>query len=67
MRIFWNQLSIVGSTMGDMDEFRQSTSFFRSGSLEPTIDCVIDASDGIQAWSRLEAGEQFGKIVLNWS
>ena len=67
MRIFWNQLSIVGSTMGDMDEFRQATSFFRSGSLEPTIDCVIDAADGVQAWSRLEAGDQFGKIVLNWA
>ena len=67
MRIFWNQLSIIGSTMGDMDEFRQCTSLFTSGSLEPVIDSVLDAAKGVQAWERLESGEQFGKIVLNWS
>ncbi|MEE2906813.1 MAG: zinc-binding dehydrogenase [Planctomycetota bacterium] len=66
-RIFWNQLSIVGSTMGDMHEFRRSTALFKSGAIKPVIDSVIKASDGPSAWARLEAGDQFGKIVLKWS
>ncbi|MCH2132689.1 MAG: zinc-binding dehydrogenase [Phycisphaerales bacterium] len=67
MRIFWNQLSIMGSTMGDMEEFRQSTALFQSGAISPVIDQVIDASSGQEAWARLESGDQFGKIVLNWT
>ena len=65
-RIFWHQLTIVGSTMGDMDEFRQVVSLFQSGALKPTIDRVFTPPEAEAAWHRLEAGEQFGKIVLDW-
>ncbi len=65
-RVFWNQLSIVGSTMGDMHEFRQATSLFTSGALKPVIDRVIRADDGVSGWNELETGTQFGKIVLDW-
>ena len=67
MRIFWNQLSIIGSTMGDMHEFRQATSLFKSGALKPVIDSIVEAPQGASAWKRLEAGEQFGKIVVKWN
>ena len=53
--------------MGDMDEFRQAVSLFQSGSLRPTIDRVFTPEQGHEAWGRLEAGEQFGKIVLDWT
>ncbi|MDG2094029.1 MAG: zinc-binding dehydrogenase [Phycisphaerales bacterium] len=66
-RIFWNQLTIIGSTMGTMDEFRQAVALFKSGSLKPTIDKVFTPAESSEAWGRLEAGEQFGKIVLDWS
>lgn len=65
-RIFWNQLRLVGSTMGDMAEFRQVVSLFRSGAIRPQIDRVFAPSDGVQAFERLEAGEQFGKLVVDW-
>jgi len=65
-RIFWNQLRIVGSTMGDMREFREVVSLFRSGAIKPTIDQVFAPSDGREAFARLEAGEQFGKLVVDW-
>ncbi|MGI9013033.1 MAG: zinc-binding dehydrogenase [Phycisphaerales bacterium] len=65
-RIFWNQLSIVGSTMGDMDDFRAVTSLLLTSQLHPVIDSVHDAADGRDAYQRLEAGEQFGKVVLRW-
>ena len=65
-RIFWNQQSIIGSTMGDMDEFRQVVSLFRSGALRPAIDNVYDASEAAEAYARLESGDQFGKVTLRW-
>ncbi|MDP6693292.1 MAG: zinc-binding dehydrogenase [Phycisphaerales bacterium] len=64
-RIFWNQLDIVGSTMGDMDEFRAVISLFKNGMM-PVIDSVHEAKDAQTAFSRIESGEQFGKIVIRW-
>jgi NADPH:quinone reductase-like Zn-dependent oxidoreductase len=65
-RIFWNQLRLVGSTMGDMREFREVVSLFRSGAIRPQIDRVFAPSEGRDAFERLEAGEQFGKLVVDW-
>lgn len=65
-RIFWNQLTIVGSTMGTMDEFREAVALLRSGALRPVIDQVVTPDDASAAYARLEASEQFGKIVLRW-
>lgn len=65
-RVFWNQLSILGSTMGDMAEFRQVTDLFLAGSLKPVIDKVFPADEAANAYARLEAADQFGKIVVTW-
>lgn len=65
-RIFWNQLTVIGSTMGDMAEFREAVALFRSGHLTPVVDSVHAPADGAKAYARLEAAEQFGKIVVDW-
>lgn len=65
-RVFWNQLRVLGSTMGTNDELREVAALFRSGHLAPVVDQVFDARNAAQAYQRLEAGEQFGKIVLRW-
>ncbi|MAY74209.1 MAG: alcohol dehydrogenase [Phycisphaerae bacterium] len=65
-RIFWNQLRLLGSTMGSNDEFREVTSLFRSGALRPVVDAVVHARDGRKAFEKLESGEQFGKLVVRW-
>jgi NADPH:quinone reductase-like Zn-dependent oxidoreductase len=65
-RIFWNQLRLVGSTMGDMREFREVVALFRSGAIRPVIDRVFAPTEGAEAFARLEAGEQFGKLVVDW-
>ena len=53
-RIFWNQLSVLGSTMGDMDEFRSVMALFRTGALQPVIDSVFEVEQAASAWhSRL--------------
>ncbi len=66
-RIFWNQLRLLGSTMGDMNEFRNVAALLRSGHLQPVVDQVFDPSDASAAYRRLEDGKQFGKIVFKWS
>lgn len=65
-RIFWNQLSILGSTMGDMKEFHDVLSLLKSGT-RPVIDSVHDAQDAASAFARLESGEHFGKVLLRWT
>ncbi|TVQ59770.1 MAG: alcohol dehydrogenase [Phycisphaerales bacterium] len=65
-RIFWNQLRILGSTMGTNEEFHEISALFNAGHLAPVVDKVYDWKDARVAWQRLEAGEQFGKIVLQW-
>ncbi|NNM24644.1 MAG: zinc-binding dehydrogenase, partial [Phycisphaerales bacterium] len=65
-RIFWNQLSVLGSTMGDMAEFRAVTSLFSSGALSPVIDSCHTPDAAPAAYARLESGEHFGKVVIDW-
>lgn len=65
-RIFWNQLRIVGSTMGSNDDFASITALFNAGALKPVVDKVYPASQAGEAFKRLSNGEQMGKIVLDW-
>ncbi len=65
-RIFWNQLKILGSTMGTNNEFKEVVALFNNGSLKPVIDQVFTPDQCTQAYERLEAGDQFGKIVIDW-
>ncbi len=65
-RVFWNQLRVLGSTMGSNAEFREVAALFRDGRLAPVVDRVFEAKDGVGAYERLEAQEQFGKIVVTW-
>lgn len=65
-RIFWNQLSIIGSTMGTMAEFRQVMALLAAGALAPVVDRTYRPEEAQEAYARLEAGQQFGKIVFDW-
>ena len=63
-RLWWKQLTIYGSTMGTRDDFRGAYELVASGRARPVIDEVFALEDARAAHERLEAGEQFGKIVL---
>ena len=65
-RVFWNQLSILGSTMGDMAEFREVLAHFAGGRLRPVIDSVHPPEACSAAYERLETSGQFGKVVIDW-
>ncbi len=63
-RLFWNQWTIMGSTMGNDSEFEAVVREFNEGRLQPVIDSVFSLEDGRSAFERMESGEQFGKIVI---
>ena len=65
-RIFWNQLRLLGSTMGTNEEFAEVAALYRSGALKPAIDNVFEAHNGAAAYTRLESAEQFGKVVVKF-
>jgi NADPH:quinone reductase-like Zn-dependent oxidoreductase len=63
-RIWWKQLTIYGSTMGMRGDFEAAYDLVRSGRARPVVDSVYPLAEARAAHERLEAGEQFGKIVL---
>ena len=62
--IFGKQISLIGSTMGNHQDFRVVIELLRQGKLKPVIGRVIPLRDGIEAYRLMEEGRQFGKIVL---
>jgi len=63
-RVFWNQQTILGSTMGNDAEFDAIAAEFRAGRLVPPVDSVFTLDEGRRAFERLQSGEQFGKVVI---
>jgi NADPH:quinone reductase-like Zn-dependent oxidoreductase len=63
-KLFWNQWSILGSTMGNDAEFAAIVGHFDAGRLRPPVDRVYPLAEGRAAFARLEAGAQFGKLVV---
>ena len=62
-RLFFKQYEIIGSTMGSYEEFDAVSTLVELG-LDVHIDHVYPLADYAEAMTRLEAGEQLGKIVL---
>jgi NADPH:quinone reductase-like Zn-dependent oxidoreductase len=63
-RIWWKQLTIYGSTMGTREDFEGAYELVKSGRAKPVVDSVFPLAEARAAHERLEAAEQFGKIVL---
>ena len=63
-KIFWNQLKIMGSTMGSDQDFREMLYLVSLKQIRPIIDQVFALENAVEAFDRMKAGAQFGKIVL---
>ena len=63
-RVWWKQLSILGSTMGTGEDFAGAFELVKSGRARPVVDTVLPLEEIRAGHERLEAGEQLGKIVL---
>jgi NADPH:quinone reductase-like Zn-dependent oxidoreductase len=63
-RMFWNQWTLMGSTMGSEAEFEAIVGELHAGRLVPPVDSVYALADGRAAYERLASGRQFGKVVV---
>jgi NADPH:quinone reductase-like Zn-dependent oxidoreductase len=64
-RLWWKQLSVLGSTMGMPSDFEGAYQLVRSGRARVHVDSVFPLADARRAHERLESGAQFGKVVLS--
>jgi NADPH:quinone reductase-like Zn-dependent oxidoreductase len=64
-RIWWKQLTIVGSTMGTKEDFEAVYELVASGRVKPLVDKVFPLAEAAAAHERMEAGEHLGKIILS--
>jgi NADPH:quinone reductase-like Zn-dependent oxidoreductase len=62
--IFWKQIDILGSTMGNQQEFAEIVRLLGRRKLLPCIDRSFDFEDASAALEHLQSQRQFGKVVL---
>lgn len=63
-RLFWNQYTIMGSTMGNAAEYRDVVGQLAAGRLRPIVDRVLPLAEARAGFERLQRGEQLGKIAI---
>jgi NADPH:quinone reductase-like Zn-dependent oxidoreductase len=62
--IFARHLSVIGSTMSHLKDFKTVMGLVMAGKLNPVLDQMFALKDARFAQERLWKGEQFGKITL---
>jgi NADPH:quinone reductase-like Zn-dependent oxidoreductase len=63
-RVFFTQLSVVGSTMGTRDQLTRLASFCEQAGARPVIDRVLPLAQAREGFAAMIAGTQVGKIVF---
>jgi NADPH:quinone reductase-like Zn-dependent oxidoreductase len=63
-KVFWKQLSLLGSTMGSPSDWRAMNAFVDRHALRPVVSEVFPFDRAIEAFDLMERGGQFGKIVV---
>lgn len=63
-RVFFLQLDVVGSTMGNRGELERLIRFCELTGVRPVVDAVFPLAEAREAFARLAEGDVFGKIVL---
>ncbi|MFB6354615.1 MAG: zinc-binding dehydrogenase [Halobacteriales archaeon] len=63
-RIFWNQLSVLGSTMATPGEIDDVLPLVWDGTFEPHVRAVLPMSETARAHELIESREGFGKVVV---
>jgi NADPH:quinone reductase-like Zn-dependent oxidoreductase len=62
--VFWKQLAILGSTMATDAEFDAAMRQVAAGRLRPVVGTVLPLDEARRGHELLEAGQVFGKLVL---
>src|SRR5690349_5080747 len=63
-RIFFLQLSVIGSTMGTRGELASLVTLLDSTGLRPVIDRVLPMTEARDGFAAMASGDVFGKVVF---
>ncbi len=63
-RIFFLQLSVIGSTMGTRDELASLVTMLDATGLRPVVDRVLPMTEARDGFAAMAGGDVFGKIVF---
>lgn len=62
--VFGKHLSLIGSTMGTLNDFKEVMGLVFAGKLKPVVDQTFPLAEAHRAQERLMSGEQLGKVIL---
>ena len=65
-RIFWNQISLQGTTMGNDEEFGSMIKFVGDHKIIPMIDSVRPFQNILEAFEIMKSNSQSGKLVVTF-
>ena len=65
--LFYRQLTLCGSMMGNKAELLRVLKFFKDGKLRPVVDRVFPLEKAHEAFTRMQSSQHFGKIVVEAS
>ncbi len=63
-KVFWKQLSLLGTTMGSPADWQAMVAFVAANQIRPVVSDVFPLSAAAQAFAVMANGDQFGKVVL---
>ncbi|MEV0144100.1 MULTISPECIES: zinc-binding dehydrogenase [unclassified Nonomuraea] len=63
-RVFFLQLSVVGTTMGTRDQLQRLAVFLEQTGVRPVVDRTLPLAEARDGFAALAAGDVFGKIVF---
>lgn len=63
-KIFWKQVSLLGTTMGSDTDFKNMVDYINDKKIVPVVDKVFGINDAVSAFIRMDNSEQLGKIVI---
>lgn len=63
-KMFWQQIRLQGSTMGNDEEFQEMIRFVETHQLEPVMEEPLPFKRIVEAFDTMKEGRQFGKLVV---
>jgi NADPH:quinone reductase-like Zn-dependent oxidoreductase len=65
-KLFWRQISLLGTTMGSPADFAAMVDYVKTHGIKPVVSDVFPLGRVGEAFERMEKGEQTGKLVLTF-
>jgi len=63
-KVFWRQISLLGSTMGSAEDWAAMIEFVDRHRIRPVVEASFPFERAAEAFDLMERGGQFGKIVV---